>query len=387
MMNPSISFVAAAVAAGSLAAACSTPPVRAEHARPGEAAALPVKTHVVAPAPAPAAVRYAASIEAREQVALAFKTSGYIETVLRRTGADGRSRVAQPGDAIRRGTLLARVQDSDYRERVSQGKAKLAEADAALVKAGLDLERARTLFESQSLTKPELDAAQSAFDTSAARVAAARADSELAANSLADTALIAPLSGVVLERRIELGTLASAGTVAFVVGDVSSVKAKFGIPDSMIAAIAPGDAIAVTVESAGGEPFAGRVTAIAPAADPQSRVFGVEVTIPNADGRLRPGMIGSVAVDLSARAAKAAARTLTIPLTAVIRSPGDANAYAVLVVNEQNGIAVARARRVALGDVLGNAVAVTGGLAAGERVIVSGATLVADGRQVRILSE
>jgi RND family efflux transporter MFP subunit len=156
----------------------------------------------------------------------------------------------------------------------------------------------------------------------------------------------------------------------------------------MIGAIALGDRIAVTVESAAAATFAGRVTAIAPAADPQSRVFNVEVTIPNADGRLRPGMIGSVAVDLSARAARApAAGTLTIPLTAVIRSPQDAHAYAVLVVEQQNGAEVARARRVALGDVLGNAVAVTSGLAAGERVIVSGATLVADGRQVRVLSE
>jgi multidrug resistance efflux pump len=183
-----LSFVAAALAA-SLTAGCSTPPVRAAHAaRSGDQAVLPVKTHVVATAAAPAAVRYSASIEAREQVSLAFKTSGYIDTVLRRQGADGRSRVAQPGDVIARGTLLARVQANDYRERVSQGKARLAEADAALVKARLDLERARTLFESQSLTKPELDAAQSAHDSSAARVAAARAELELAAGALADSA-------------------------------------------------------------------------------------------------------------------------------------------------------------------------------------------------------
>jgi RND family efflux transporter MFP subunit len=388
-MKTPISFVAAAALAGFLTAACSTPQVSAERAsRPGDRTAFPVKTHVVTLAAAPAPVRYSASIEAREQVSLAFKTSGYVDTVLTRNGADGRSRVAQPGDAILRGTLLARVRDNDYRERVSQGKARLAEADASLVKARLDLDRARALFESQSLTKPELDAAQASFDASTARVAAARADLELAAIALADCALVAPASGVVLERRIELGTLAAAGTIAFVIGDLSSVKAKFGMPDATIATVALGDPIAVTVESAGAATFAGRVTAIAPAADSQSRVFNIEVSIPNADGRLRPGMIGSVAVDLSARAARAAApRSLTIPLTAVIRSPHDTNAYAVLVVEPQNGVEIARARRVALGEVIGNAVAVTEGLAAGERVIVSGATLVADGRQVRIPSE
>ena len=104
-----------------------------------------MKTQVVSVAAAPAAVRYSASIEAREQVSLAFKTSGYIDTVLRRNGADGRSRVAQPGDAIRRGTLLARVQDSDYRERVSQHLKVGLETMRLLREAGVERLHSRKL--------------------------------------------------------------------------------------------------------------------------------------------------------------------------------------------------------------------------------------------------
>jgi RND family efflux transporter MFP subunit len=385
-MRTSISFVAVIVV-GSLASACARPEARGA-GRPGAGeAGPPVKTHTVAAAPAPPAVRYSASIEAREQVSLAFKTSGYIDLVLRRPGADGRSRVAQPGDRVARGAVLARVQETDYRERVNQGKAKLAEGEASLVKARLDLARARTLFESQSLTKPELDAAQASFDAAEARIAAARADLELTRSALADCALVAPASGVILERRIELGTLAAAGTVGFVIGDLSSVKARFGIPDGMVGSIALGDAIGVIVEGASAAPFAGRVTAVAPAADPQSRVFDVEVTIPNTDGRLRPGMIGTVSVAMSPRAASAAVRPLTVPLTAVVRSPQDAKSYAVMVVEPHNGVDVARIRRVALGDVMGNAVAVVEGLAAGDRVVASGATLLADGSPVRVIPE
>src|SRR5262249_30703330 len=151
----------------------------------------------------------------------------------------------------------------------------------------------------------------------------------------------------VLERRIEVGTLAAAGTVGFVLGDLSSVKARFGIPDGMIHAVNLGDSIAVTVEAVAAANFAGRVTAVAPAADPQSRVFDVEVTIPNKDGRLRPGMIGTVALERSPTAV--ANQPLTVPLTAIVRSGAGTGQFAVLVVQRQNAIDVARLRRVELG--------------------------------------
>ena len=369
--------MAAALAAAVAASGCAQP----EASEPK--AAQPVKTHIVAAAATASPVRYSASVEPFEQVTLSFKASGYVDEVLRRTGADGRLRTVQPGDQIGKGTVLARVRASDYRERVSQGRARLAESEASLTKARLDLERARTLFASHSLTKPELDAAQAAFDAAQARVASAHADIELAQSSLGDTALVAPSSGVILERRIEAGSRAAVGTAAFVLADVSSVKARFGIPDGMIQSVRLGDAIDVVVESVGGTPFPGRVTAIAPAAEAQSRVFDVEVTVSNRDGRLRPGMIGTVALGHTPGAASAAADSqLTVPLTAVVRSDA-AGQFAVLVVQQSNGTEVARLRRVELGEVFGNAIAVRSGLAAGERVVASGASMLIDGDHVQ----
>jgi RND family efflux transporter MFP subunit len=350
--------------------------------------ARPVKAQVVAPvALQQSGVRYSATIEAFDQVTLSFKTTGYVDDLLRRTGADGRSRAAQAGDRVTKGTVLGRVREADYRERVSQGKARLAEADAGLTKARLDLERARTLFAADSLTKPDLDAAQSSFDAAEARIAAARAEIELAVSSLKDCELVAPSSGVILERKIDVGTLAAAGTAGFVLGDLSSVKARFGIPDGMIQSVNLGDRIGVMVEAMAGTTFAGRVTAIAPVADPQSRVFDVEVTIPNPDSRLRPGMIGTVSVAPAAPrdSATAQASTLTVPLTAVVRSASGAGQFAVLVIERKGAADVARMRHVELGDVMGNGIAVLKGISSGERVVVSGATLLLDGDPVHVL--
>jgi RND family efflux transporter MFP subunit len=371
--------ILALVVIGPLVSGCSQP-----HASEPKVP-QPVKTQLVAAMPAESGIRYSASIEALEQVALAFKATGYVDELLRRRGPDGRPRAAQPGDRVAKGTVLARVREDDYRDRVNQARARLAEAEASMVKARLDLERARTLFQSESLTKPDLDAAQAAFDAADARATAARVEIDLARSALRDCALVSPATGVLLERRIEIGALAAAGTVGFVLGDVSSVKARFGIPDAMVQSIRLGDAIDVTVEAVAATTLAGRVTAIAPAADVQSRVFDVEVTIPNADGLLRPGMIGTVAVGATRGARAVESRPLAVPLTAVVRSDGGAGEFAVLVVAPENGQDIARMRRVELGDVIGNAITVLKGVNAGERVVIAGATLLVDGDPVRVL--
>jgi membrane fusion protein, multidrug efflux system len=372
-------FIVLTVVVGSLVSGCSHP--QASEAKPPQ----PVQSHTVTAMPAQSGVRYSASIEAFEQVPLSFKSAGYVDAVLRRPGADGKPRAAQPGDRIAKGTVLARVREDDFRDRVNQSRARLAEAEASVVKTRLDLDRARTLFRAESLTKPELDAAQAAFDTADARMAAARADIELAVSAARDTALVSPADGVILERRIEVGSLATTGTVAFVLGDLSSVKARLGIPDAMIEAIALGDPIEVMVEAVAAAKFTGRVTAIAPAADEQSRVFDVEITIPNTNGRLRPGMIGTVTLGPAGDAHAGAIRSLAVPLTAVVRSEAADARFAVLVIEREHGADVVRRRRVELGDVIGNLIAVTEGLIAGERVVGSGAALLADGEPVRVI--
>jgi multidrug efflux system membrane fusion protein len=137
------------------------------------------------------------------------------------------------------------------------------------------------------------------------------------------------------------------------------------------------------VDAAGATTFPGRITAIAPAADPQSRVFSVEVSLANASGQLRPGMIGAVTLMPRAAAGATLARPLTVPLTAVVRSTIGGQ-FAVAVIEESGTGAVAKLRSVELGEVIGNSIAVTKGVTAGERVVVSGATLLVDGAPIRI---
>ena len=333
---------------------------------------------------APRGLRYAAAVQPSESVTLAIKANGYVAEIHQVRGQGGRQRTLQPGDIVRAGTVLVRLRDAEYRERLRQAEGGLQEVDASLVKTRLDLERARSLFAAESLTKPDVDAAQAAHDAAMARRTSAQAQVEAARLSLADCVLVAPIDGVVLERRLEEGMLAGAGTVAFVVGRVAEVEAIFGVPDAVVSQVALGQPLTMATEAFPGASFPGRVTAVAPSADPQGRVFAVEVTLPNRDGRLKPGMVGAIEI-APAAGATAATPDVAIPLSAVVRSPRDPNGYGLFVIESSEGRDVARLRAVTLGATVGNAVSVTSGLRAGEHVIAMGATLVTDGEPVRVI--
>lgn len=351
------------------------------HEQSVEKPPTPVRVRAVEEQAGGGGVRYSAVISPYAQVDLTFKVSGYIREILRVRGADGRLRNAQQGDVFPKGTVLAQIREKDFIERVNQAKAQLAQAQASLQKAKQDWGRATNLFATQSMTKPDYDAARAQFDEAQARVAGVRAQLAEAELDLQYCALTTPMDGMVLQRKIEVGTLATPGLVGFVFADLSSVKAVFGVPDVMLARLQLGSPLAIVTESIRGVAFTGRITAIAPAADASSRVFSVEVTVPNPRLQLKAGAIASLQVTDG----KMPAPVPVVPLSAVIGSPTDPQGYAVLVVQEENGRTVGRIRNVQLGDVYGNSIAVTAGVQVGEQVIVTGATLVVDGEPVTII--
>jgi RND family efflux transporter MFP subunit len=163
---------------------------------------------------------------------------------------------------------------------------------------------------------------------------------------------------------------------------LTSVKAAFGVPDLALQQIKSGDALKLSTDALPGEEFMGRVSRVSPSADQTSRVFEVEVTIPNPRMLLKPGMIASIQVQGEAAPKRDAP---VVPLTAIVRPKESPEAYAVYVVEESGGRAYARLRRVSLGEAFGNTVSLTDGLKAGELVVTTGASLVADGELVQVI--
>ena len=111
------------------------------------------------------------------------------------------------------------------------------------------------------------------------------------------------------------------------------MKAVFGVPDVMVPRLQLGSALVVSTEALPGVQFRGQLSRISPAADPKSRVFEIELTIPNPHDQLKIGSIGA----LEMVEERGAAPVAVVPLAAVVRSKDDPTGYAVFVVQEQEG--------------------------------------------------
>jgi RND family efflux transporter MFP subunit len=341
---------------------------------------LPVHTALVQAVAVGNGAKYSASIVPYAQVTLAFQSGGYVDSIRQVKSPSGGMRNIDQGDWVQKGTVLATVRQQDYLDKVQQAKAQLARAQAEYEKAKLSFDRVSALYGSQSATKPDYDSAQAQLASTTASVSGAQAELNQANVALAYCSLQAPFNGWIVNRNVDLGTLVGPATNGFTLADTQSVKAVFGVPDISISRVRLGQHLAITTD-AFPTPFAGRVSAISQSADPKSRVFSVEVTVPNPRDRLKSGMIASLALDGS----QLPQSVLAVPLSAVIRDPDRGNSFAVMIAEGGGESQTARLRAVELGDIYGNMIAAKGGLNSGESVITSGVGLIKNGDKVRII--
>jgi RND family efflux transporter MFP subunit len=366
--------------------------------------------------------RYSVSIEPFEKVDLAFKSGGIVERILQVRGADGRMRNVQAGDRVAANAELAQVRPLDYQHALeqaeaqhAQAQAQWAQAQAQRAQAQAELERARAnfntaqveyarasnLFQSASIVKQQYDEAKGRYEADSAAVAAAE-EAEKAAEdgvksaqngvakaaaavkeaklSLRDTTLNAPFAGWITARNVDRGSLVDGKTIGFTLEDTHLVKAAFAVPDFRLSGIRRGQKQPVLLEPLQ-RTATGVVTSISPQADPQSRVFTIEVTLDNAREDIRPGMIGSL---ILARPRDSRPR-LVVPLTAVVRAPGDPNGFAVFRLIERGGKSCASAQTIEIGETYGDSIEVTRGLSAGQKIISLGGAQLHDGQQVSVI--
>lgn len=370
---------------------------------------VPVMVEVLAPKPVAMSRRYSGTVEPLQTTSLAFKLSGTVRSLYRipELGRD-----VQVGDTLARGTVIAELDEGDLRRaktgaeaRVAQLEARVATARETLAIAVRNLER----FDNSSGSVSKV-----ARDEVAARRVAASGELEAAEHALADARvqldqaiddyqnrqLVVPFDhATVAAKNIEPGERKAAHEVAFRLIDVSAVYVDFGVPDVMVGApfldvspaerIAVGQRLTVTADAIEGRSLEGLVTKIAPEADPATRTFLTQLTLPNPEGPggqrlLRPGMIVSVLVG-----AALDREALLLPMTA-IHQGGRPDELMVYEVVTENGRDVARARRVQVGGVFDDDIEVKvqgSDVRAGDPVVVTTGERLSDGIAVRILPE
>jgi membrane fusion protein (multidrug efflux system) len=259
----------------------------------------------------------------------------------------------ESGATVKQGDLLVQ-------QDISVEEAQLSSVEAASALAQLSLNRAKELRAQSTNAQADLDAAAAAFQQAQANGAAIKA-------LIAKKTICAPFAGRLGIRQVNLGQFLRSGADIVPLQALDPIYINFALPQQTAAQVAAGQPMGVTVDAYPGEAFTGTVTSLNPNVDDATRNFQLQATLKNPDGRLRPGMFGSVDVQLPA-----AAKVVTLPLTAIVYNPYGNAVYVVEHQGKEGGDLTVRQQFVQTGTTRGDQVAITKGVKPGDVVVTSG---------------
>ncbi|WP_341902044.1 efflux RND transporter periplasmic adaptor subunit [Fluviicola taffensis] len=292
---------------------------------------------------------YSGSLEATNVVQVGFAVPGVVNQVK-----------VQEGQSVQEGQLLASIDATEFSNA-------LLIADAGLDQAEDMLKRMEELYKKGSL--PEKD-----YIDIKSKVAQAKANKNINAKRISNSKLLAPMSGIVSSRQVEIGSTAAPGIPAFVIVKTDELYAKIAVPESEIGALKNGMSATISIPTLN-EIVTGKITIINPQADNVSKSYSVKIVVKNLDGKLLPGMIANVSINTGKKIVLTA-----IPTSAIIKD-ADGLTYVFLAGENQKAIR----KRVKLGNVTGsNNVVVLEGIAKGDQVIIAGVTNLKDGTLISL---
>jgi RND family efflux transporter MFP subunit len=290
---------------------------------------------------------------------------------------------AHEGDRVRRGQVLAVIDDAQARAAVDHATAaetaaeqEVAASDSDLALAQTTLTRYQNLYDKKSVSPQEFDEVKARYQAALARhdmkragQAQAKATLAQACTSFSYTRILAPFDGVVTERKADPGMLASPGLPIFTVEGLGHYRLEATVNENDLRYVRTGEQVPIVVDALETSKLEGKVAQIVPAADPGSRSFLAKIDLP-ADARLRSGLFGRAQFSRGKRS------SLLIPQTAVLER-GQLQGVYVLDLNK-----IASLRYVTLGKTTGAEVEVLAGLQEGERVVAKPGDLDLSGKRI-----
>ena len=280
------------------------------------------------------------------QATLSSRIQGTIDRLLVREGTH-----------VSKGQLLIQLDSRDL-------QADLARANAEVENAKAHLDRMNQLYAQDAVSKQEMENATRAFRVAEANRKAVEAQ-------LSYTAVKAPIGGVITEKKVEAGELASPGQPLLKMEDPWRLRLEATVAEGDLTSVARGDKIPVVIDALGGQSITSIVSQILPAGDPQTHTFMVKVDLPKTVG-LKAGMFGRFQLN------KGLTQTILVPSTAVLER---GELTSLIVVGEDR---IARLRWVKPGRRFEKDVEILSGINIGERVLADGHQGV-DGAAVQVV--
>ena len=306
---------------------------------------IAVRTATVSLAEKSYILRYSGTIEASQTIPLTFQTAGTIQKIY-----------VEAGDVVKKGQLLASVDNADMMNIYNAALAKYDQAKDAY-------NRLKSVHDQGSL--PEIKWVE--METNMEQ---AKSTYELAKNNLEKCNMRAPLQGMVGRRNIEPGQSSLGSSLSPIeLVQIETVHVKVSVPENEISRITKGQIATFSVSALDGKQFEGTVTNVSPVAEPLSRTYSVKITVKNRQYVLKPGMVCDVTLELERETI-----SLLVPYKAISK---DSDGKAFVYVVSEDGKKV-RKQNIIVGTYSESGIEVLSGLSLDMKIVVEGKEKLSD---------
>ena len=296
-------------------------------------------------------------------------------TVKAKVSAEVREMLVREGESVRRGQVIARLDATEAQARLDEKIADLDGGRAQLALAEKNRAMQLALLEKKFISQNAFDGTQSNLQVSEARLKALAAQVAIARKAVEDSAVRAPMAGIVAQRLAQPGEKVAIDGKLYMLVDLSELEVEAAVPASDIGAVRIAQDVAFRVEGIEDRLFAGRIARISPATQPGTRSILVYAVLPNRESTLKGGMFAKGQLTVSKRAG-----VLVVPTTAVRDDAGQTYVWRI-----DAGKLVRTVVQVGLKSENDGVIEIVSGLAAGARVVRSNLGSLRDGAAAKIL--
>jgi RND family efflux transporter MFP subunit len=279
----------------------------------------------------------------------------------------------EPGQPVKRGALLGRIDDRAVRDSYLSARAGVRSAEQVLQVARRNAERSERLAQAGAVAERDREEAVSAAANAEAALADAQARLATASKQLAYTEVRSPIAGIVSERQVTAGDVVQTGNPLFTIVDPRSLELEGTVPAEAVGQLKPGAPVEFTVAGYPGRAFSGTLDRINPTADPATRQVRVYASLPNPEQGLVAGLFAEGRIGTDRR------KTLLVPSSAV-----DQRGITPTVLVLRGGRAEQQAVELGVRETATDRVEIRAGLQAGDTVLIGAATAIAPGTTVRV---
>lgn len=301
------------------------------------------------------------TLKADEEVVVSSEVDG----IIRKIHVD-------EGTVVGVGTLLAEINETDYKLDWKRSDAALKQAQASLANAQAEYKRKDALFKEELITRQQFDDISTRVLLAEADLERAKATLETSKERLSRTKIYSPLRGAVKERRVSVGDYVRNSTPLFQIIKTDPLKLNFTVSERDLASLKIGQEVVFTVDALADRKFKGRVNLLYPNVEERTRTLQAEAIVPNSNQVLKPGSFARVFIYT-----QQPREAVVAPITALLYDSGKIRIF----VAEGN---IARERIVKIGGKYGEYVEVVEGLKEKEQVVVIGQNNLSEGVKLNV---